>query len=179
MRINFKTNFLILLTGVTMLFSGCSSNVNDYNGTTPKLDIQEYFTGPIKAWGIVQDRSGKVVQRVNIDMVGKWDGDKGTLSETLNYFDGRVEKRTWDLRKTGPNKFVGTAEGIVGQAVGESNGMAIRWNYVMTIPVDGKKYDITFDDWMFVMDKEIMLNRSYMTKFGFKVAEISLFMQKK
>lgn len=163
---------------MTMFLSACSANVNDYKDTSPNLDIQEYFSGPIKAWGIVQDRSGKVIQRVHIDMVGKWDGDKGTLSETLNYFDGRVEKRTWALKKMAPNKFIGTAEGIVGGAVAESNGMAIRWNYVMTIPVDGKKYDVTFDDWMFLMDKNIMVNRSYMTKFGFKVAEISLFMQK-
>lgn len=161
-----------------MFLSACSANVADYKETSPTLNIQDYFSGPIKAWGIVQDRSGKVIQRVNIDMVGKWDGDNGTLAETLNYFDGRIEKRTWILKKVAPNKFIGTADGIVGQAIGESNGMAIRWNYVMTIPVDSKTYDITFDDWMFMMDKNIMVNRSYMTKFGFKVAEISLFMQK-
>jgi hypothetical protein len=179
MQISFKKNIFILWIGVAMFLSGCNQNVMNYKDTKPDLNIQEYFSGPIKAWGIVQDRSGKVVQRVNIDMVGKWDGDKGTLSETLNYFDGRIEKRTWNLTKIAPNKFIGTADGIIGQAVGESNGMAIRWNYVMTVPVDGKEYNITFDDWMFAMDKNIMVNRSYMTKFGFKVAEISLFMQKK
>lgn len=178
MQINFKKHLMILWIGVAMFLSGCGANVADYKGSTPDLNIQNYFTGPIKAWGIVQDRSGKVVQRVHIDMVGKWDGDNGTLSEELNYSDGRIEKRTWVLKKTAQNKFTGTAEGIVGQAVGESNGMAIRWNYVMTIPVDGKSYDITFDDWMFAMDDKVMVNRSYMTKFGFKVAEISLFMQK-
>jgi hypothetical protein len=178
MQISFKKHLIILWIGATMFLSGCSAKVADYKDTSPNLDIQEYFSGPIKAWGIVQDRGGKVIQRVNIDMVGKWDGDNGTLSETLNYFDGRVEKRIWVLKKVAPNKFIGKADGIIGDAVGESNGMAIRWNYVMTIPVDGKSYDITFDDWMFMMDKNVMVNRSYMSKFGFKVAEISLFMQK-
>lgn len=178
MSINFKKSFFILWIGVAMFLSGCSANVADYKDTSPNLNIQEYFSGPIRAWGIVQDRSGKVIQRVDIDMVGKWDGDNGTLAETLKYVDGRVEKRTWVLKKIGSNKFVGTAEGIIGQAIGESNGMAIRWSYVMAIPVDGKTYDVTFDDWMFMMDEKIMVNRSYMSKFGFKVAEISLFMQK-
>lgn len=178
MKIDFRKYFIILWIGVTMFLSGCSAKVLDYQNTSPNLNIQDYFTGPIKAWGIVQDRSGKVIQRVNIDMVGKWDGDNGTLSETLNYFDGRIEKRTWVLKKTAPNTFTGTAEGIVGKAIGESNGMAIRWNYVMTIPVGDQSYDIAFDDWMFAMDEKVMVNRSYMTKFGFKVAEISLFMQK-
>ncbi|OFW88567.1 MAG: hypothetical protein A3B66_08595 [Alphaproteobacteria bacterium RIFCSPHIGHO2_02_FULL_46_13] len=175
---NFKKHLLILWIGVTMFLSGCSANVADYKDTSPNLNIQEYFSGPIRAWGIVQDRGGKVIQRVDIDMVGKWNGDNGTLDETLKYMDGRIEKRTWVLKKTAPNKFVGTAEGIIGQAIGESNGMAIRWNYVMTIPVDGKSYDVTFDDWMFMMDKNVIVNRSYMSKFGFKVAEISIFMQK-
>ncbi len=178
MQHDFKKFLILFLMGVTMFLSACGTNVSDYKGTSPALNMQDYFTGPIKAWGIVQDRSGKVIQRVNIDMVGRWEGDDGTLSETLNYSDGRVEKRTWVIKKTAPNMFTGTAEGIVGTAIGESNGMAIRWNYVMTIPVDGKSYDIHFDDWMYAMDDKVLTNRSYMTKFGFKVAEISLFMQK-
>jgi uncharacterized protein YaiE (UPF0345 family) len=174
-----KSIFSLLLTlcGVIML-SGCSSKIEDYTDTTPVFSVQDYFTGPIKAWGIVQDRSGKIVQRVDIDMVGTWTGDTGTLAETLKYYDGRVEKRTWQLKKVGENKFTGTAEGIVGTGTAESNGMAIRWQYVMTIPVDGKNIDIKFDDWMYAMNDNILVNRSYMSKFGFKVAEISLFMQK-
>jgi hypothetical protein len=178
MHHNLKKYLMVLSFGGIMFISGCGSNVSDYKGTTPVLSLQDYFNGPIKAWGIVQDRSGKVIQRVDIDMVGEWHGDNGTLSERLNYSDGRIEKRTWVLKKTGANRFIGTAEGIVGQATGESNGIAIRWNYIMTIPVDGKEYKINFDDWMFAMNDKIMVNRSYMSKFGLKVAEISLFMQK-
>ena len=160
------------------MLSGCSSKIEDYKGTTPVLSLQDYFTGPIKAWGIVQDRSGKVIQRVDIDMVGQWTGDTGTLAETLKYYDGRTEKRTWQLKKVSENKFTGTAEGIVGTGTAESNGMAIRWQYVMTVPVGDTTYDITFDDWMYAMNDNILVNRSYMKKFGIKVAEISLFMQK-
>lgn len=178
MQISLKKHLIILWIGVAMFLSGCSANIEDYKETKPNLDVQEYFSGPIKVWGVIQDRKGKVILSMTVDMVGKWDGDNGTLSEDFKYSDGRTQKRTWVLKKVATNKFTGTADDIVGQAVGESNGMAIRWNYVMTVPVDGKEYDITFDDWMFMMDKNVMVNRSYMSKFGFKVAEISLFMQK-
>ena len=66
--------------GVIMGLTGCSDKVTNYQGTQPVASLSEYFSGPIKAWGIVQDRKGHVMQRVEIDMVGKWSGDKGTLS---------------------------------------------------------------------------------------------------
>jgi len=154
------------------------ADISEYAGTKPVLDIQHFFTGSMKAWGIIQNRRGLIVQTVKIDMLGEWNGDDGILSEVLNYGDGRIEKRRWNLKKTAAQCFKGTAEGIIGTAFGESNGNAIRWNYVMTIPVGGKQYNVTFDDWMFAMDDDVMVNRSYMSKFGFKVAEISIFIQK-
>ena len=59
-----------------MLISSCGGNNLDYyKGTKPQADIKDYFNGPIKAWGIVQDWRGRVVNKFDIDMVGKWDGD--------------------------------------------------------------------------------------------------------
>jgi hypothetical protein len=45
---------------------------------------------------------------------------------------------------------------------------------VLRVPVDGKTYDVDIDDWMFLVDGKVMLNRSVMTKFGFRVGEITL-----
>ena len=33
------------------------------------IDIKEYFDGPIKAWGIVQNWKGEVVSRFDVEMV--------------------------------------------------------------------------------------------------------------
>ena len=48
----------------------------------------------------------------------------------------------------------------------------------MKLEVGGTTYDVTFDDWMYAMNDGIVVNRSYLKKFGFRVAELSLFMQK-
>lgn len=161
------------------MLGGCTGpTVKDYAGTQPEMKFDEFFNGPIKAWGILQGRNGKIMQRLDIDLVGNWSGNTGTLDEKFHYYDGKEMTRRWDIKKTGPNTFVGTASDIKGEAKGESSGGAIRWNYIMKLEVGGTTYDVTFDDWMFAMNDGIVVNRSYLTKFGIKVAELSLFMQK-
>lgn len=161
------------------MLNGCMGpKLENYEGTTPKADIKEYFNGPIKAWGIVQDWRGKVVQRFDIDLVGEWNGDKGTLTEHFEYYDGSKQERVWHITKLGNNNFEGRASDIIGAASGSTSGSAVRWNYIMDLPVGDTTYRIRFDDWMWVMNDGVLINRSYLRKFGFKVAELTIFMQK-
>ena len=43
-----------------------------------------------------------------------------------------------------------------------------------TLVVDGKVYNVRFDDWMFLMDDRVMLNRASMSKFGFHLGDVTL-----
>lgn len=152
--------------------------LEDYTTELPKADVKEYFTGPIKAWGLVQGRNGKVLARFDVNMVGKWEGDSGVLEEDFNYYDGRVQRRIWRIKKTDTDQYSGQADDIIGTAKGEQSGNAVRWSYDMDLEVSGRTYRIHFDDWMWLMNDGILINRSYMKKFGIKVAELTLFMQK-
>jgi len=49
---------------------------------------------------------------------------------------------------------------------------------VMDLKVKDSYYHVTFDDWMFLMDEKNLINRSYLKKFGIKMAELTIFMQK-
>ena len=170
---------IILQIGVIFMLSSCSGNdLNYYKNTTPHADIKEYFNGPIKAWGIVQDRKGRVVRKFDIDMVGKWEGDIGTLTENFEFYDGKKQQRIWTIKKLANGNYEGTASDIIDKAIGKSNGNAVQWNYVMDLPVDNTTYRIRFDDWMWVMNDGVLINRSYLKKFGFTVSELSIFMQK-
>ena len=40
--------------------------------------------------------------------------------------------------------------------------------------LDGKTYDVQFDDWMFLMDERVMLNKAVMTKWGIRLGEVTL-----
>lgn len=170
---------LTVLIGALIMLSGCSGNsLEEYKGTAPKADIQAYFNGPIKAWGIVQDWRGRVTRRFDIDMVGKWDGDTGTLTEHFDYYDGKKQQRVWTIKKLADGSYEGTAPDIIGKATGNAEGSAVRWSYVMDLPVDDTTYRIRFDDWMWVMNGGVLINRSYLKKFGFTVSELTIFMQK-
>jgi len=159
--------------------NGCATpSVEAYKKTTPPLNLKTYFTGSIKAWGLIQNRSGVVTRRFDVTMNGSWEGDVGILEEQFQYYDGETQKRVWTITKTADNRYVGKAADILDQATGELEGSAMRWAYQMDLPVGDTTYRITFDDWMFLMNDGVLINRSYLKKFGITVAELTLFMQK-
>lgn len=167
------------MMGMLIALSGCASQkLEIYKDQAPALDLKSYFNGPIKAWGIVQDRSGNVIQRFDVEMNGSWAGDTGTLQEKFNYYDGRKQERIWTIKKIAEKQYEGTAGDIIGKADGEIAGNSMRWAYQMDLEVKGSTYRITFDDWMFNMNDGVLINRSYLKKFGITMAELTLFMQK-
>ncbi len=172
--------WIVACLGGVLMLSGCrSTNMEYYKDMEPAMDIKEYFNGPIKAWGIVQDWRGRVVSRFDVEMVGSWEGDVGTLEEEFNYYgDDKKQYRTWTIKKLSEDNYEGTAGDILGIAKGKQRGSAMNWAYRMDLPVDGSTYRITFDDWMWQMNDGVLINRSYLKKFGFTVAELTLFMQK-
>ena len=38
----------------------------------------------------------------------------------------------------------------------------------------GSVYEVQFDDWMYRIDERIVINKVVMTKFGFRVGELTL-----
>jgi Protein of unknown function (DUF3833) len=167
-----KKIYLFLTALFVVLLAGCASHkVSDYSSEKPKFDMKQYFNGRIIAHGIVTDRSGKVTRRMVVDMKCTWVGDVGTLDEDFTYADGKKEKRVWTIKKQG-DRYIGTAADVVGEAIGEAAGNALNWKYVLSLDVDGKKYQIDFDDWMWQIDDKVMINRAVFSKFGFTLGEV-------
>ncbi len=169
----------ILSFTVAILMTGCATLVpQDYAKETPKLDLATYFNGRVDGWGMVQDRSGKVLRRMVVELDCKWNGNEGVLNESFQWSDGKTEKRVWKIRKDG-DRYLGTAGDVVGEAKGEAAGNALRWNYVLALPVGDSTYHMDMDDWMWMIDDKTLANRTTMTKFGVRVAEISIFFRKR
>ena len=169
----------LMAVGVAILMSGCAVLVpRDYAKETPKLDLATYFNGKVDGWGMVQDRSGKVLRRMVVELDCKWNGNEGVLDESFQWSDGKTEKRIWKIRKDG-DRYIGTAGDVVGDARGEAAGYALRWSYVLALPVDGSTYNMDMDDWMWMIDEKTLANRTTMSKLGVRVAEISIFFRKR
>ena len=157
------------------LLAGCAApQVTDYAAEKPVLDMRQYFNGTLDAYGIFTDRSGKVIKRFTVVMTCTWQGDKGTLDEDFSYSDGSKGRRVWTLKRTPDGRYTGTASDVTGEAKGEEKGNAFRWGYTLQLPVDGKVVEVQFDDWMYLMDSRVMLNKAVMSKYGFKLGEVTL-----
>jgi hypothetical protein len=158
------------------LMAGCASAPRpaDYAGEQPTLDLATYFNGPLTAHGVFTDRGGKVVRRFSVAMTGRWSGNDGVLEEDFSYSDGKKERRVWRLRNEGNGRYTGTADDVVGQAEGQAAGNALQWRYTLRLPVDGSVYEVQFDDWMYLMDQRVMLNKARMSKFGVFLGEVTL-----
>ena len=146
----------------------------DFKDQKPRLIIEEYLTGNVKAYGILQNRSGKVTRQFTADLDGKWDGQQLILDEKFNWNDGEIQTRQWKINKIDEHNYEGTASDVVGTAKGFSYGPAFKFEYVLLVPVKGKEIKITFDDWIFKQDERVAINRATMTKFGFIVAELTV-----
>ena len=155
--------------------SGCASpTVDDYTGEKPELDLRTYFNGVVDAWGVFTDRNGKVVKRFTVDMKCQWENDQGTLDEDFVYSDGTKEKRIWKLTNKGNGIYVGTAGDVVGLAQGQTKGNAFNWRYTLALPVDGMVLNVQMDDWMYLMNDRVMLNKARMTKLGVHLGDVTL-----
>ncbi len=161
--------FLLILTG-------CANKMKptDFKDQKPRLVIEEYLSGNVKAWGVLQNRSGKVTRQFKADLSGKWNGSELILDEVFNWTDGEKQKRQWQIKKIDEHNYEGTASDVVGIAKGYSYGPAFKFEYVLLVPIKGKNIKITFDDWIFMQDERVAINRATMTKFGIKVAELTV-----
>lgn len=162
-----------------MGLAGCASpSPADYANQTPKLDLKQYFNGKLLAHGIVTDRGGAVLQRFTVQMTGTWVGDTGTLDERFTYADGRKETRVWTLQRGADGRYTGRAADVLGEAQGQAAGNALNWRYTLLLPIDGRTWEVQFDDWMFLVDEHVMLNRAVMSKFGIRLGEVLLSFQR-
>ena len=170
----------LLAIGAVALVGGCAAPTPaDYAAEKPVLDLKSYFNGELLAHGIFSDRSGKVVRRFVVAMTCSWQGNQGVLDERFSYSDGKSERRVWRLVDQGGGRYVGRADDVVGEAIGVASGNALNWRYTLRLPVDGSIYEVQFDDWMYLVDDRVMLNKARMSKFGVHLGEVTLSFQRK
>ncbi len=164
-----------------LLTSGCATqNIQAYQNTTPTLDMHKFFSGQIEGWGMFQGRNGEVKKRFYVDIDATHEGDDVIiLDEKFSWADGSKSQRIWRLTEKSNGRWIGTAGDVVGEATGDVVGNTLHWDYVLNLPVEDKTYKVNFDDWMYLINDDVMLNRSVMTKFGVELGSVTLSMHRK
>lgn len=168
---------LVLLA--TLLLAACGAvNVEEYATTQPALDLRNFLDGELRAYGMLQDRGGRLTRRFTATLRGSWNGEQGTLVEHFVFDDGSEQDRTWQLHHLGGGRYEGTAEDVIGTARGASSGAVFQWRYQLDVPWGEGTIAVTLDDWLYLVDERHLLNRTQLTKFGFRVGELTLVIEK-
>jgi hypothetical protein len=158
------------------LLAACAGpDVTHYAAERPNLDLQKYFANRTHAWGMFQARSGEVQRRFTVTIESHGAGDQLILDEHFSYSDGKTQDRRWTLQRAADGVWHGTAPDVVGEALGRIAGNALNWRYTLRQPVGDTTYDLDFDDWMYLMDDNTLVNRARVSKFGVEVGQVTLF----
>lgn len=169
------TRHLTGLLVALLIVGGCSSmDVKDFEDAQPRFVLEDYFAGQTAAWGIFEDRFGKVRRQFTVDITGTWDGKELTLDERFLFSDGEEDQRIWYIRKTGEHTYEGRADDIIGKAEGEAYGNALNWRYDMDLKVGDSTLRVHFNDWMFLQPGQVLINKASVTKFGFEIGRVTL-----
>ena len=175
----------ILLIAAFAILAACTGkpSFEDNTLSKQKLNLEEFFDGDFVAYGQFQDILGTVRRSFVVDLKGEWDGERLRLVEDFVYEDGATEQRIWTLRKTGPDSWEGTAPGVIGVATGEEQDNRFNWRYEIDLPVpaaDGtnETVRVTFDDWMWLLSEDRLLNRAYVKRYGVDIGDVIISFEK-
>ena len=91
----------ILTLFLTLFLTNCVAGMKpeDFKNQKPRLVIEEFLKGNVKAYGILQNRGGKVTRQFSADLNGEWDGNQLILNEKFNWNDGEIQTRQWKITK--------------------------------------------------------------------------------
>lgn len=168
-----------LIATLLLCLTACSGgDLTRYQGQTPALSLPAFFSGPLVATGMVQDRSGNVTRRFTVEMTGSWQGDRGVLDETFYWDDGEVSRRVWRLTDLGQGRYRGEADDVLEVAEGLAVGPVLKWRYRLQLPEAQGGWVLTFDDTMVLVSEDELLNVAVMTKWGLEVGRVVLTIRK-
>ncbi len=158
------------------LLGACSRyTTEDYADARPELDIRHQLNGSYTVSGMIFDWKGKASRHFTATVKASWNGNNGTLNEHFTYSDGMTQDRVWKIIFSDDHHFTGTANDVIGVAQGSQNGNALNMNYTLRHKdTDGKIIDLSVNDWIYLTQGGVMLNRTKLYKWGFPVGEVFL-----
>ena len=140
----------------------------------PDFELTSFLLGRTRAWGLVEDRFGRVRRKFVVDMTGRWQAGCVSARERFTFDDGAVDDRTWRVVPGAHGHFTATCADCVGEARGASTGDTIRMRYRFRLGINGRHVVVDFDDRLHRVEDGVAINRATMRKWGMRVGELSL-----
>ena len=159
---------------LALLLSGCSPPLTPAEIAGPAFDPVRFFSGHVRSWGVMENRSGEPTAVVMTDCTGVV-GSDGTLSmvQTLRIGADPIQTRRWTMRRLGDSRYEATANDMVGAATGTAAGRAFHWEWTLALEPGNALKNVTMAQWWYLQDDGSMLNRTVITKLGIVAAEVT------
>ncbi|RAI43720.1 DUF3833 family protein [Rhodoplanes roseus] len=147
--------------------------IDDFAGRGPELKPEEFLTGRLEGWAVLESPLGGLSQRASVTAEGCFDDATATLHfhETWTFDDGHTDTLRWRIRRTGPGHYTGSEDRLEGEAEGEQAGFAFHWRYTRDVPQkDGGSTKLNFDDWFWRIDDEAVIVKGTAGRLGLPFA---------
>lgn len=139
------------------------------------FELTSFLEGRSSAWGVFEDRFGKVRRRFSVELVGRWLDGAFRLEESFTYEDHTRETRVWLVVPRGNGRFTATSADCVGEAHGVCGVDQIWMSYRFRLKLEKRELHVDFEDRFYLIGDGIAVNRAIMRKWGVKLGEVSLF----
>lgn len=173
-------NMYPLIVLIALFLGGCSKpDMGRYLDNQPPLDLFTYFQGSTTGYGMIQDRGGDMTRQFVVDIRGETSPENTLiLNEYFDWSDGEKSTRVWTIKRDDDGLLIGTAADVHGEAVGMVSGNVLNWRYYLNIDVDGRTWKISLDDWMYLQQDNVLINKTRMSKFGIHLGDITIVFKK-
>jgi hypothetical protein len=154
----------------TLLLAGCMTPLplGSFARAGPELRPELFFLGETRGRGVIQTAGGRPSRTFEVVSQGLRQGETIRVDQTIRYGDGKVDRRFWTLRQTGPNRYEGALSDAAGPVRAEVSGNALRLRYLLRRPA------VTMEQWLYLQpDGRTLLNEGTVRAFGIVAARLS------
>ena len=96
--------------------------------------------------------SGRLSSTFTAQFLGDWANNEGSFIENFQFSTGKNQIRKWNLIIDSNGKIIGTADDIIGKAVGQQYGSAVMLSYKLKLSEDLGGHVIKVIDWMHLLE---------------------------
>lgn len=154
------------------LFSFKNQKLIHFKTDKPTFDVRKVLNGDLVAEGMLYGPSGKLASTFTAHFTGNWENNTGSFVENFQFSTGKNQIRNWNFTIDVNGNIIGTADDVVGKAIGQQYGSAVKLNYSLKLSDELGGHIIKVIDWMHLLENGSVFNRSEFRKFGFKVGEL-------
>jgi len=165
---------VVIVVLLVFLRSFIRMRPSDFAGAETPLRLEDYFSGRSRAWGMFEDRFGRIRRQFTAEIVGRWDGKVLELDQDFTYSDGETLRREWRIARREDGSYNATANDVIGSAVGAASGNALTLTYIVKLTFFGIPLRVTVEDWMFLQPGGVLLNRARVSKWGVTLGRVTL-----